>query len=242
MKKNEELYQSAEYVALKKINLKYVEKDEFKRQMDEFLLAIQKYQLEETANISEEYWDSVKGSRPAIAKHLETANARILDKVINEFRVKAENNYAYRAVYCGLAGIKDTEEEAYFYWLTHHAKCSNEIEYREVLKCEITAKLRSGKHLTKPENDWLVYVLEKTETPHESKGAPKRKRDVINRQYDLAKFILNDIAKQRNDEIKNRLKRAAIFLCVSQETVRADYYSAEFKKTYEIRSKLQVEN
>lgn len=242
MEKKEALYEPTEYVALKKITLKYIGKDEFKNQMGELLDAIRKHQLTALAKISVANWDSVKGSRSAIVKYLKSITAGSLDEVINEFRIKAESNFSYRTIYCGIAGIKDTEEEAYLYWLTHQAKCSNEVEYREVLKCDIIAKLQSGKQLTKPENDWLVYVLEKSETPHESKGAPKRNRDVINRQYALAGFILNDITEQPKAKIKTRLERAAKFLCTSQETVRADYYSTEYKKTYEIRSKLQVEN
>ena len=138
----------------------------------------------------------------------------------------AESDWQYRFIYAGFAGLKDTEEETYFYWLTHQAKHSNEVEYREVLARGISTKLREEKQLTKPENDWLIYVLEKVDVPHESKGAPKRSRDVINRQYALAEFILNDETKYPKAQIKKRLERAANTLCTSFETVRADYYSA----------------
>lgn len=242
MKKPISLYDQSDYVALKKIAIKYIEKGTFARQVDELLNARERHLVAAVDKISEEKWNSVKGNRDKIKHYLECMYASVLDQVIDEFRIKAESDWTYRPIYCGIAGIKDTEEETYFYWLTHQAKYSNEVEYREVLQCEITTKLRAGKQLTKPESDWIVYVLENSDIPHESKGAPRRNRDVINRQYDLAWFILNDSAVQPNAQIKIRLERAASRLCTSYETVKADYYSAEFKTMFSILSKLQQEN
>lgn len=242
MEKRIELYDPAEYVESRKaIPLKFVERDEFDKQNGELLAVVGERIRAATARVSQEGWNKVKGDRDAIKQYLTSIYASVWDEVITEFRGKADNDWKYRALYCGLAGIKDTEEEAYYYWLTHQAKYHNEAEYREVLRHEITSKLRSGKPLTRPENEWLAYILERIDVPHESKGAPKRKREVINRQYALAWFILNDKMESPVSTIKARLERATSTLCISYETVRNDYYSDEYKRTYDILSKLQQE-
>lgn len=117
----------------------------------------------------------------------------------------------------------------YFYRAVHGADPWTKNHVAEI----VANRIVSGASLPTAAKEWLLFVLgsliRDNAVPAAYRGRPADGRAALERQMDLAKFILEHEMAHPKTTVVDRLHQAAAALNVSFATVRAIYYRPVFR-------------
>lgn len=115
----------------------------------------------------------------------------------------------------------------------YYAVHEYEPEYRVQMALSVAEKLLSGDSLLVPERAWLLYILRKIgpeKLPNEHRGrAPISSLDKLAMMCRLGEIMNDQEINDPKSKVTDRIEKAALTLNKSYESLRALYYSEEYK-------------